>query len=51
MPKRDTGILQRTERFMVRALCGVQLKDKKRTLDVDAGLKLNCRSVGYSKLC
>ena len=28
------GILRRTERLMVRAMCGVQLKDRKRKTDL-----------------
>ena len=28
------GILRRTERFTVRAMCGVQLKDRKRSMDL-----------------
>ena len=28
------GCLQMTERFMVRAMCGVQLKDRKRVRDL-----------------
>ena len=30
----EMGILQRTERSMVRAMCGVQLKDRKRSTDL-----------------
>ena len=30
----DMGILHRTERSMVRAMCGVQLKDRKRSTDL-----------------
>ena len=30
----ETGILQRTERFMVRAMCGVQLTDRKTSTDL-----------------
>ena len=30
----DMGILQRTERGIVRAMCGVQLKDRKRSIDL-----------------
>ena len=30
----EIGILQRTERSMVRAMCGVQLKDRKRSTDL-----------------
>ena len=32
------GILQRTERFIVRAMHGVQLKDRKRSKDLMLGL-------------
>ena len=35
------GILQNTERFMVRAICGVQLKDRKRSMDLMFMLGLN----------
>ena len=38
VPERDIGILQRTERSMVRAMCGVHLKDRKRTTDFMLGL-------------
>ena len=34
----EMGILQRTERCMVRAMCGVQLKDIKRSKDLMLGL-------------
>ena len=37
----DMGILQRTERSMVRAMCGVQLKDRKRSTDLMFMLGLN----------
>ena len=37
----EMGILQRTERSMVRALCGVQLKDRKRSMDLMFMLGLN----------
>ena len=30
----EIGILQRTERSMVRAMCGVQLKDRKGSIDL-----------------
>ena len=30
----EMGILRRTERSMVRAMCGVQLKDRKRSIDL-----------------
>ena len=30
----EIGILRRTERSMVRAMCGVQLKDRKRSTDL-----------------
>ena len=29
----EMGILRRTERSMVKAMCGVQLKDRKRSID------------------
>ena len=32
--KSEMGILQRTERSMVRAMCGLQLKDRKRSTDL-----------------
>ena len=35
------GILQWTERSMVRAMCGVQLKDRKRSMDLMLILGLN----------
>ena len=35
---------------MVRAMCGMQCKDRKR-FDVHVGLELNHRSVGYGKQC
>ena len=37
----EMGILQRTERSMVRAMCGVQLIDRKRSTDVMFMLGLN----------
>ena len=37
----EMGKLQRTERSMVRALCGVQLKDRKRSMDFMFMLGLN----------
>ena len=30
----EVGILQRIERSMVKAMCGVQLKDRKRSMDL-----------------
>ena len=35
------GILQRTERSMVRAMCGIQLKDRKIYMDMMIMLVLN----------
>ena len=37
----EVEILRRTERTMVRAMCGVQLKDKKRSIDLMFMLGLN----------
>ena len=37
----DMGILQRTERSMVRSMCGVQLKHRKRSSDLMFMLGLN----------
>ena len=37
----EMGILRRTERSMVRAMCGVQLKDRKRSKDLMLMLGLN----------
>ena len=37
----EIGILRRTERSMVRAMCGVQLKDRKRPMDLMLLLGLN----------
>ena len=34
VPEREMEILQRTERSMVRAMCGVQLKDRKSSTDL-----------------
>ena len=50
--ERDMGILQRTERSMVRAKYGAQLKDRKRSMDLKLmkGLK-EIRSFGYGKQC
>ena len=49
----EIGILQRTERSMVRAMCVVQLKDRKKICGfvVHAGLEGNYGSVGYGKQC
>ena len=49
----EVGILRRTERFMVRAMCGVKLKYKKKIYGFDAhvGFEGNYRSVGYGKQC
>ena len=43
------GISRRTERSMERAMCVVQLKDRKRSTDLMFMLGLNDRSVGYGK--
>ena len=37
----EMGIFQRTERSMVRAMCGVQLKDGKRSTDLIFMMGLN----------
>ena len=37
----EVGILQRTERAMVRSMCGVKLMDKKLTKDLMQMLHLN----------
>ena len=37
----EVGTLQRTERSMVRAMCGVQLKDRRRFIDLMLMLGLN----------
>ena len=44
---------QRAERSMVRSMCGAQLKDRKRSMDLVfmLGLKEFHRSVGCSKQC
>ena len=34
LKENEMGILQRTERSMVRAMCGVQLKDRRRSMDL-----------------
>ena len=49
----EIGILRRTERSTVRAICGVQLKDRKKIyrLDVHAGFECHNRSVVYGKQC
>ena len=39
--KKEMGILHRTERSMVTAMCGVQLKDRKRSMDLMFMLGLN----------
>ena len=38
MLEREMKILLRTERSMVKAICGVQLKDRKRSKDLMLGL-------------
>ena len=49
----EMGILQRTERFMVGAMCRVQLRKQKKIcgFDVLAGFKGNYLSVGNGKQC
>ena len=37
----ENGILQRTQRSMVRAMCGVQIKEKKRSTDLTLMFGLN----------
>ena len=37
----EMGILQRTERSIMRTMCGVQLKDRKRSMDLMFMLDLN----------
>ena len=37
VPEGEMGISQRTERSMVREMCGVQLKDKIKGFDVHVG--------------
>ena len=34
LKENEMGILRRTERSMVRAMCGVQFKDRKRSMDL-----------------
>ena len=41
VPERDMGILQQTEKSMVRAMCGVQLKYRKGSTDLLLMLGLN----------
>ena len=41
VPERDMDTSQRTERCMVRAMCGEQLKDRKRSTDLMLMLGLN----------
>ena len=48
----EMSILQRTVISMVRAMCGVLLKDRKRSMDLVLMLGLNeTRSVDYFKQC
>ena len=48
----EMGILQRTKRSMVRAMCGVQLLDRKRSTNLMLMLGLNHnRSAGCVKQC
>ena len=51
--KGEMGILRRTERSMVRAMSGVELKNKKRSTEmtIKVGLKRNNSSVDYEKQC
>ena len=52
LKENEMRILRRTERSMVRAMCGVQLKDRKRSMDYGyVGYKLNLTSVGHGKQC
>ena len=46
----EAGMLQRTERAMMRSMCGVKLMDKKSTngLMQDVGLQLSNRSADMS---
>ena len=46
----EIGILQRTERAMVRNLCGVELVEKKLTKDLMQMLGLSSSSSSSSKL-
>ena len=41
LKENNMGILRRTERSMLRAMCGVQLKDRKRSMDLMLMLGLN----------
>ena len=47
----EMEILCRTERSMVRAMCGVQLRYRKRSTDLMFMLGLNEKIVGYGKQC
>ena len=55
----EIRILRKTDRSMIRAMCGVQLKDRNGSIDLmfllgeptDDELKLNNISVGYGKQC
>ena len=44
----EMGTLQRTEKSMVRAMCGVQLKDRRRSTNLMFLLGLSETIVGYS---
>ena len=41
LPESEMGIFQKEERSMVRAMCGVQLKGRKRSTDLMLMLGLN----------
>ena len=49
----EMGILRSTERSMVREMCGMQRKDRKKIcrFDVHAGFEGNHGLVSYGKLC
>ena len=51
--EREMGILRRTERHMVRAMCGIQLKDRKRAKYMVLGLNEVIDHMAYtnSVLC
>ena len=53
LKKSEMGILRMTVRFMVRATCGVQLKDRKRYTDLMfmLGLSETIELVGYGEQC
>ena len=50
----EMGVLQRTARSMMRAMCGVQLKDRKRSMDLTFMLGLNetiCQLAMVNSVC